>query len=53
MLVVHLFVYLARVHLLFFFSSWCQGLAADYDYGTPWTFLLTFEPAHEIMILVT
>ena len=23
-------------------SSWCQGLAAASDCGTPWTFLLTF-----------
>ena len=25
-----------------FSSSWCQGLAAASDYGTPWTFLLTY-----------
>ena len=23
-------------------SSWCEGLAAASDSGTPWTFLLTF-----------
>ena len=24
-------------------SSWCQGLAASCDCGTPWTFLFTFQ----------
>ena len=28
--------------LSFFSSSWCQGLAAVCDSGTPWTFQLTF-----------
>ena len=28
--------------LSFFSSSWCQGLAAVCDCGTPWSFLLTF-----------
>ena len=27
--------------LSFFSSSWCRGLAAVCDCGTPWTFLLT------------
>ena len=31
-----------RLFLSFFFSSWCRGLAAICDCGTPWTFLLTF-----------
>ena len=31
-----------RYFLSFFFSSWCQGLAAASDCGTLWTFLLTF-----------
>ena len=29
--------------LSFSSSSWCQGLAAVCDCGTPWTFLLTFN----------
>ena len=29
--------------LSFVSSSWCQGLAAASDCGTPWTFLLTFN----------
>ena len=28
--------------LSFFSSSWCRGLAAVCDCGTPWTFLLTY-----------
>ena len=28
--------------LSFFSSSWCRGLAAVCDCGTPWSFLLTF-----------
>ena len=37
------FVCLFCTHLFlsFFSSSWCQGLAAARDCGTPWTFLLT------------
>ena len=38
-------IYLFVLHMLVFVlfsSSWCQGLAAVCDYGTPWTFLLTF-----------
>ena len=27
---------------VFFFSSWCRSISADYDCGTSWTFLLTF-----------
>ena len=34
------FVYVSFCH--FFSSSWCRGLAAVYDCGTPWTFLLAF-----------
>ena len=37
-LLVHLFVYIARVKS-FFSSSWCKGLDAACDCGTPWTFL--------------
>ena len=43
MRIVHLFVYFARVNFcLFFSSSWCLGLAAASDCGSPWTVLLTF-----------
>ena len=37
------FVCFVRVSFLSFFfsSSWCWGLAAVCDCGTPWTFLLT------------
>ena len=39
---VCLFVYVL-VFVIFLFSlSWCRGLAAVCDCGTPWTFLLTF-----------
>ena len=42
MLLVHLFVCFLRVSFLSFISSsWCRGLAAICDCGTPWTFLLT------------
>ena len=42
-LLVHLFVCFAHVSFCSFFSSsWCQGLAAVCDCGTPWIFLLTF-----------
>ena len=35
-----------RRFLSFFSSSWCQGLTAACDCGTPWTFLLTlFQPS--------
>ena len=40
-LLVHLFVYFARVNVCPFSSSWCQGLAAACDCGTPWIFLLS------------
>ena len=38
------FVYLfcTRQFLSFFSSTWCQGLTAASDCGTPWTFVLTF-----------
>ena len=37
------FVCFVRVSFCHFFSSsWCRGLAAVCDCGTPWTFLLTF-----------
>ena len=40
-LLVHLlFVLYVLVFLSFFSSSWCRGLAAVCDCGTPWTFLL-------------
>ena len=40
---VLLFVCFARVEIFTFFSSYlCRGLAGARDYGTPWTFLLTF-----------
>ena len=43
MLIVHLFVSYAHVNLChFFFSSWCQGLAATSACGSSWTFLFTF-----------
>ena len=36
------FVYFARVKFFsFFYSSWCQGLAAASDCGTLWTVILT------------
>ena len=35
-------LFCTRWFLSFFSSSWCQGLAAACDCGTPWTFLLTF-----------
>ena len=40
----HAFVCLVctRRFVSFFSSSWCRGLAAAYDCGTPFTFLLTF-----------
>ena len=41
-LLMHLFVYFALVSFCLVFSSWCRGLAAVCDSGTPWTFLLTF-----------
>ena len=34
--------------LSFFSSSWCRGLAAAYDCGTPWTLLLTFFEISDI-----
>ena len=40
-LLVHLFVCFVRVSFCHF-SSWCRGLAAVCDCGTPWIFLLTF-----------
>ena len=40
MLLVHLFVLYVLV-VSFFSSSWCRGLAAVCDCGTPWAFLLT------------
>ena len=36
-----------RWFLSIFSSSWCQGLAAVCDCGTPWIFLLTFCLFHE------
>ena len=39
---VHLCVNLACVTSVFSSSSFCSGLAADCDCGTPWTFHLTF-----------
>ena len=43
MLLVHLFVCFARFRFCPFpLSSWCRGLAAVCDCGSPWTFLLTF-----------
>ena len=33
-----------RYLLLFFSSSWCQGLDPVCDCGTPWIFLLIFLP---------
>ena len=42
-LLVYLFLDFSRVNLLSFFSSsWCQELVVACDFGTPWTFLLTF-----------
>ena len=40
MLLVHLFVYFARVNFCPFSLplSWCQGLAAASDCDTPWMF---------------
>ena len=42
---LHLFVvgFCKRQYLSFFSSSWCQGLTAACDCGTPWTFQLTFS----------
>ena len=40
-LLMHLFVLYVLVFDNFS-SSWCRGLAAVCDCGTPWTFLLTF-----------
>ena len=34
-------LFCTRLFVSFFSSSWCQGLAAASDCGTPWTFLLT------------
>ena len=48
MLLVHLFV----LHVLVFVlltSSWCRGFAAVCDYGTPWTFLLSF--IHVLLVI--
>ena len=43
MLLVHLFVCFTRFTFCPFpLSSWCRGLAAVCDCGSPWTFLLTF-----------
>ena len=43
MLLVHLFVCSVHVSFCYFFSSsWCRGLAAVSDCGTPSTFLLFF-----------
>ena len=42
-LIVHLFVSYAHVHLCHFFSSsWCQGFAATSACGSSWTFLFPF-----------
>ena len=35
-------LFCTRQFLFLFSSPWCQGLAAVFDYGTSWTFLLTF-----------
>ena len=44
MRLVHLFVYFTRVNFCpFFSSSWCQGLAAACDCGTPLSVLITFS----------
>ena len=37
-----LLFFCACMFLSFFSSSWCRGLSAVCDCGTPWTFLLTF-----------
>ena len=55
-LLVHLFVCFVLVSFLSFFSSsWCRGLAAVCDCGTPWTFLLTFfrNTIHVYLINIT
>ena len=41
--IMHLFDSYAYVSLCHFFSSsWCQGLAATYAYGSSCTFMFTF-----------
>ena len=43
MLPLHLFAYFARALISLLFSSFlCQGSAAAFDSGSPWTLLLTF-----------
>ena len=42
MLLVHFLFILYMLVFVIFSSSWCRGLAAVCDCGTPWTFLLTF-----------
>ena len=37
-----LFFFACVSFLSFFSSSWCHGLAAAFDCGTPWTFLCFF-----------
>ena len=52
-LIVHVFVYFAlAIFISFFSSSWCQGLVAASDCGTPWTFLLTFFNGNAIDLTV-
>ena len=48
MLLVYLFVYFARVNFRPFSLPRRQGLAAAYDCGTSWTFLLSCLCTHII-----